>query len=242
MHTEAGSLIFADAPPRTRARVAAALYLTTIVTGIIAQGFIAERMIVSTSAATTAANIVADPSLYRAGFTIFMVEMVAQIGMVGLFYGLLKPVSPSMALIAAAIGFTGCGIKALARLFYYAPLLLLGNPPDQSVFDAPQLHELALTFIRINDQAAAIALIFFGFESLLEGWLMVRSTYFPRWLGVLSMIGGAGWLTFLWPPLGSRAFMGVALFALIGSLATIVWMFIFGVREAQWRAVVGARS
>ena len=242
MDTVAGSPTYADAPPHTRARVAAALYLITIITGIVAQAFIAERLIVSTNAATTAANIIANPSLYRSGFTLFMVEMVAQIGMVGLFYGLLRPVNPSMALIAAAIGFTGCGIKALARLFYYVPLLLLGNAPERSVFDAPQLHELALTFIRINDQAAAIALIFFGFESLLEGWLMVKSTYFPRWLGVLGMIGGLGWLTFLWPPLGYRAFMGVALFALVASLATIVWMLMFGVREAEWRAVVGTRA
>lgn len=241
MDTGAASLAYAHGAPRTRARIAAALYLTTIVLGIIAQGLIAERLIVSTSAATTAANITANPSLYRIGFTLFMVEMVAQIGMVGLFYGLLKPVNRSVALIAAAIGFTGCGIKALARLFYYVPLLLLGDAPHLSAFDPPQLHALALTFIRINDQAAAIALIFFGFESVLEGWLMVRSTYFPRWLGVLGIIGGLGWLTYLWPPLGHRAFAGVALFALAGSLATIVWMFRFGVREAQWRTLTAAR-
>src|SRR5438105_13378183 len=103
MDTAAISLRDADASPRTRARIAAALYLTTIVPGVIAQSIVAERLIVSTNAATTAANIIANPSLYRIGFTLFMVEMVAQIGMVGLFYGLLKPVNRSVALIAAAI-------------------------------------------------------------------------------------------------------------------------------------------
>ena len=81
----------------------------------------------ATTPAKTAANIVANKSLYRLGFTIFMLEMVAQVGVSALFYDLLKPVNRSLARISAIIGLTGCGIKTLARLFYYAPLILLGG-------------------------------------------------------------------------------------------------------------------
>jgi hypothetical protein len=56
----------------------------------------------------------------------------------------------------------------------------------------------------------------------------------PRWLGVLSLISGLGWLTFLYPPLGSLAFMPVVLFTLAISAAMILWLLFVGVSEEKW--------
>jgi hypothetical protein len=149
---------------------------------------------------------------------------------------LLKPVNRSVARITAIIGITGAGIKTLARLFYYTPLILLGDASHFSALQPAQLEALSYAFLRINSQGAAIALIFFGFETLIRGWLLFKSEFLPRFLGVLSMVGGLGWLTFLWPPLGSQAFMGVALFAIAGVIATTGWLFIRGVDDVKWRA------
>lgn len=226
----------AETSPSTRGRILAALSLFVVLGGVAAQVFIADRLIVDDDAATTASNIVANKSLYRLGFTIFMLEMVAQLGTSALFYDLLKPVNRSLARTTAIIGFTGCGIKTFARLFYYAPLILLGGAPYLSAIPTEQLEALSLAFIGINNQGAAIGLIFFGFESLLGGWLLFNSGFLPRFLGVFSMIGGLGWLTFLWPPLGSQLLMGVALFAIIGVIATTGWLFIRGVDDVKWRA------
>ena len=71
---------------------------------------------------------------------------------------------------------------------------------------------------------------------MLRGWLVFKSGFLPRFLGVLSMIGGLGWLTFLWPPLGSQAFLAVALFAIVRVIVTTGWLFIRGVDDVQWRA------
>ena len=230
------TLSIAETSPSTRGRIVAALYLFVIVTGIIAQAVIADGLIVANDATKTAANIVANKSLYRLGFTIFMLEMVAQVAVSALFYDLLKPVNRSAARVSAIIGITGSGIKTLARLFYYAPLILLSGASYLSVFQPAQLDALSLMFIRINSQAAAIALIFFGFETFIRGWLIFKSEFLPRFLGVFSMIGGIGWLTFLWPPLGSQAFIFVALFAIVGVIATTGWLFIRGVDDTKWRA------
>ena len=226
----------AETSPSTRGRILAALYLFVIVAGITAQAFISDRLVVGNDAARTAANIVANKSLYRLGFTIFMLEMVAQVGVSALFYDLLKPVNRSLARISAIIGLTGCGIKTMARLFYYAPLLLLGGASYLSAIPPAQLEALSLAFIKINNQGAAIGIIFFGFETLLRGWLLFNSGFLPRFLGVVSLIGGLGWLTFLWPPLGNQAFMGVALFAIAGVIVTTGWLFIRGVDDVKWRA------
>lgn len=226
----------AETSPSTRGRILAALYLFVILAGIAAQVFIADRLVDYDDAAKTASNIVANTSLYRLGFTIFMLEMVAQVAAIALFYDLLKPVNRSLARTAAIIGFTGCGIKTFARLFYYAPLILIAGASNLSAIPPEQLEALSLAFIWINNQGAAIGLIFFGFESLLQGWLLFNSGFLPRFLGVFSMIGGLGWLTFLWPPLGMQVVMGVALFALIGVIATTGWLFIRGVDNEKWRA------
>lgn len=226
----------AETSPSTRGRILAVLYLFVIIGGITAQGFIADRIVVSNDAAKTAANILANKSLYRLGFTIFMLEMVAQVGVTAMFYDLLKPVNRSAARLSAVIGLIGSGIKTMARLFYYAPLILLGGAMYLSAIQPAQLEALSLTFIKINNQGAAIALIFFGFEGLIRGWLVFRSEFLPRFLGVLSMVAGLGWLTYLWPPLGSKAFIGVALFAIAGVIATTGWLFIRGVDDVKWRA------
>jgi hypothetical protein len=222
--------------PRTKARFAGALYLLTIIAGVYAQAFISDRLVVSRDAAMTAANILANQSFYTLGLTIYLIEMACQVATVVLFYQLLKPVSRTGAMLAAAFELIGCGIKIFSRLFYLAPLLVLGGSGSYlSVFNKEQLAAIALLLLRINDNGAAIALAFFGFSTLIQGWLIYRSGFLPRWLGVIGIIGGIGWLTFLSPPLGMRLFLYVALYALIGSAATIGWLLTKGVDEQRWR-------
>ncbi len=226
----------AEMTPRAKGRFAGALYLLYIIAGVYAQAFISDRLVVSHDAATTAANILANQSIYRLGFTVYLIEMAGQLATVVLFYQLLKPVSRTGAMLAAAFELIGCGIKTFSRLFYFAPLLVVGGGASYlSVFNKEQLDAIALLLVRINDNGAAIALAFFGFSTLLQGWLIYRSGFLPRWLGVIGIIGGLGWLTFLSPPLGMRLFLYLALYALIGSLATIVWLLTVGVDEQRWR-------
>jgi hypothetical protein len=224
-----------ETSPATRGRVLGVLYLIVVLGGIAGQAMIADRLIIGDDPGRTAERIVANRSLYRLAFTIFLVEMAAQMATIMLFYDLLKPVNRSVARLATIMGLTASGIKTMARAFFYAPLLLLGGAPWLAAFTTAQLETLSLIFIRINGQAAAIALVFFGFEAILQGWLMMRSGFLPRFLGVISIMGGVGWLTYLWPPLGSRMFLPVAGFAVLGVLTTAGWLLVRGVDDAQWR-------
>lgn len=225
----------AEAPPRRMARLTGLFYLLTILAGIFAQGFVSGRLVVSGDAGATATNILAHTTLFRWGFGIYLIEMACQIIFVALFYELLKPVSKSVSLVAAFLGLAGCAIKTLSRAFYIVPLFVLGGAHYLKVFSSEQLQALALLLLEVNDQGAAIALVFFGLHAVLTGYLLFRSTFLPRFLGAWSVIAGAGWLSFLYPPLGYRSFNYIAPFALLGALALIVWLLAFGVNEERWK-------
>ena len=226
--------------PQIYARIAALLYLIVIAAGIIAQMVISSRIVVDGDAAATATNILAHKELFELGFTIYLIEMACQIAQTALFYILLKPVSRNVALLALVFSLVGCTIKTLSRLFYIAPLLVLGGSHYLSVFNIEQLQALALLLLNVNDQAAGTALAFFGFSTILHGYLIIRSTFLPRLLGVLSVLGGLGWLTFLYPPLGNQLFIYILLLGLVGAASQILWLLARGVNVEKWKKLAFA--
>ena len=228
--------------PRLLARLAGVFFLLTIIGGIIAQGFISERLINFSDATATANNILASTELFQIGFTIYLIEMACQLVTATLLYRLLRPVNRTLALLMLLVEFLGIVIKTFSRVFYISPLFVLDSANALTGLNASQLQSLSLVLLKVNDHGAATALAFFGVSTLLLGYLIFRSTYLPRWLGVIGMIAGLGWLTFFYPPFGRSAFMFVALFALIGAVAKIFWLIVFGVDEEKFRAVEFARS
>jgi hypothetical protein len=231
------------ANPRLLARLAGVFFLLTILGGIVAQGMISERLIDFRSAAATAENILANRGLFRAGFTVYLAEMACQVVTGLLLYRILRPVSPTLALLMLLFEFTGIVVKTFSRVFYIASLWVLENgTPAFGAIDPGGPQGLSLTLLKVNDLGAATALAFFGFSTLLAGYLVFRSTYLPRWLGIIGMIAGLGWLTFIYPPLGYRLFIFVALVGLAAAAAKIFWLIVFGLNEANFRAVEDSRS
>ena len=230
--------------PRTLARLTGLFFLLTILGGIVAQAFISQRLINFNDAAATANNILSNKSLFTLGFTIYLIEMACQVTTATLLYQLLKPVNRTVALLAILLELTGIGIKTVARVFYIAPLFVLGASPSGgsaavssvlSGFTTEQLQSIALVLLKVNDSGAAVALAFFGFSTPLFGYLIFRSKFLPRWLGALVMVAGLGWLTFLYPPLGYRVFMIIAPLGLLSALVKIFWLLIRGVDERKWK-------
>ncbi len=225
--------------PKTKARLIGVLFLLTMVGGGFAQGFVAGRLIISGDAAATAHNILAHEQLYRLGFAAYLVEMACQIAMTVLFYQLLKPVSRTASALAAVFGLVGCTIKTLARLFFFAPLLVLGGASYLSVFDPPQLQALAFFSLRMNYTVETIAVVFFGLNALVTGYLVFRSSFLPRVLGLVSMVGGMGWLIYLYEPLAVRLELWIVGTGVIGALATALWLLVKGVDEPRWKEQAG---
>jgi len=83
-------------------------------------------------------------------------------------------------------------------------------------------------------------LVFFGFYCLLIGYLIFRSTFLPRVLGVLMMFAGLGWLTFLSPPLAKYLTPYIFIPGLLGEGALTLWLLVMSVNEQRWKEQAGA--
>ena len=127
MSTDVITERIAETSPRLKARITGAFSLLTILTGIFAQGFVSNRLVVDGDAVATATNILAHRGLFQWGYAVFLIEMACNIAMTALFYDLLKPAGKSVSLVAAFLGFAGCVIKTFSRVFFIVPLFVLGG-------------------------------------------------------------------------------------------------------------------
>jgi hypothetical protein len=228
-----------EASPRFKARVAGGLWLLCIVAGIV--GFIAGGpLIVPNDAAATAANILANESLFRLGFAADLISGASYLGATVLLYYVLKPVSRSLSLLAAFFGLTGVAIGGVAWVSHLAPLVLLHGDQYLSAFTTSQLQAMALTALKLQMQVFGIGMVFFGIQCILIGYLVARSTFLPRILGVLLAIGGtsygiASFANFLTPSFGARLIPFVMPVALIGEGSLTLWLLVKGVSVQRWK-------
>jgi len=225
----------ATASPRRTARITGGLYLLALVTAAFSELFISSRLVVPTDAAATATNIMAHPGLLQLALASYLIEMASQVAMTTLFYELLRPVNGGIARLSLVFGLTGCIIKTMSRVFFVSPLLVLGGAPYLGAFSAGQLQALALLFLKVNDTGTGIAMVFFGLHAPLKGYLILRSTFLPRILGVLGILGGVGWLSFLNAPFAHRLFPVTFLLGFVAAISQVVWLLVFGVNEQRWR-------
>jgi hypothetical protein len=229
----------AEASLRPRARITGVVYLLYFLTAIIGEFFL-RGLVVDGDAAATANNILAHESLFRLGLATGLISTAGYIAVTALFYDLFKAVSRSLSLLAAFFSLVGCAILAFASLFQLAPLVVLGGSQYLSVFKVEQLRALALMFLELNTQAGNICVVFFGVYCLLIGYLIFRSTFLPRLLGVLMALAGLGWLTFLSPPLANHLSPYNLVLGFLAELALMLWLLVRGVNVQRWKEQASA--
>lgn len=179
---------------QTYARIAGVLFLVSIVAGGLGEFYIPSRLIVSGDASATAQNIVASSALFRFGFAAYLVEAICDIALSLVLYVLLRPVNKNVALLAAFFGLVSTAVFAGGELFYFAATHILGGSEYLKSFSPGQLNTLALLSLKLYGICAGIFLAFYGIGVVIRGYLIFRSSYLPRSLGVLLMIGGLGFI------------------------------------------------
>lgn len=204
------------------------------------------KLIVPGDAAATAGRILASQGTYRLTLVTDLVSYLLYMGLVYLFYRLLKPVDRLWATIGALFAIVGCVVLVVATCLLTAPLLLLADP-GVHVIGLLERQELALLALKLFGQAYTVALFLFGAQWLVMGPLFTSSRLVPRPIGLLLTLGGVAWVglsvaTLLAPPLG-MSLQGVVL--PLGALAEIalgLWLLIKGADARQLSPAVDLES
>ena len=206
------------------------LYFATGILGTL----LTRGILVPTDVAATANNILTHASLWRAGFAVDLVANLIYVALTALLFGLFKPVNPTLALLAAFFSLVGCTVQIMGELLRLAPSVVLVNPQLATAFGAHQLQAVALLSAILYRSVFYIAFVLFACFELVTGFLILRSTFLPRWIGWWWIAGGIGGLTFLWSPLAT-AIWPLLLAAGAGEFVLPVWLLVKGVDMSKWR-------
>jgi hypothetical protein len=231
--------------PQAYARLAGALYLLVIVGGTFAELAVRSRLVVPGDASVTARNIQAHELLFRLGFVVELIYCVCNVPLILILYNLFKVVNKNMALMMALFAFLASAIESVSLLAHFAPLDFLGYGSPLHAFTVEQMQAAAYLSIQLFERGFAISLVFFGFSCLTLAYLIVHSTFFPRIIGALLAIEGAGYLInsfslFLAPALQARIFPYFSATA-VAEVALCAWLLVTGVNVERWREQASAR-
>lgn len=228
----------AEKSPRFKARISGVVYLLYFLTAILGV-LLLKGMVVDGDAAATANHILAHERLYRLGIAIGLVGTAFYVALAALFYELFKPVNRALSLVAAFLCLVGCASSAFGSLFQFVPLVVLGDNQYLSVFNLEQLQALALLFLKVNDQTGNVCLVFFGLYCILLGYLIFRSTFLPKILGVLMALAGVAWLAFISPSLANHLGLYIQILGILAEGALMLWLLIMGVNDQRWKEQAG---
>jgi hypothetical protein len=193
---------------------------------------------VAGDAATTANQIMASAGLFRMGIGAELLLLLSEIGLTVLLYVLLKPVSKTLSLVAAVSRLAMTVIHGANLLTHIIVLLLLGGSGYLTVFEPAQLNALGMVFLNAYDYGFTIGIVFLFLHALILGYLIFKSSYFPRILGVLFMIASLGYLidsfSHVLIPNYKTGPVYLALPIAIAEIAFPLWLLIKGVNARQW--------
>lgn len=217
------------------ARTAGVLYLILALCGGFAEFFVRKGLIVAGDAAATVSNILASQPLFRFGIVAELTGQVAFVLLVLALYRLLKPVNRNHSVVMVAFVVVAATITTLNMLNQFAALYVLSGADYLSVFDAGQLQALSMMFLDLHHAGYIIAQVFFGLWLLPLGYLIYRSGFIPKLIGVLLIIACFGYLAdvaiFFMAP-GSN--FELSMFTFVGELALMLWLLVRGVNVPRW--------
>lgn len=218
------------------ARLAGALYLALMPFGFFGIIYVPSVLLVSGDAASTARNIMASEWLFRSGTVSHLISQIILIFLVLALYRLLKPVNKDHAVLMVVLALIAVPIAFLNEVNHLAALRLLANP-DDGAFTAGQLQAQAMLFLNMRQDGILVTQVFWGLWLVPLGFLVFKSGFLPKLLGVLLVIAGVGYVTDSGTQLLSPGLATIGQFTVVGEILFTLWLLIRGVNVERWQEV-----
>jgi hypothetical protein len=228
-----------ETSPQIYARIGGALYLIIIGLGIFGEAFVRNRIIVSGDPAATAANITSMESLWRFGIASEFLMLICTIALAMVYFFLLRPVSKELNLLSTFFRLVSISVQAVAVLSLATALFPVGNAASLKAFTPEQLSALTSLATKSHSYGYSLALLFIGCTFLIHGYLIFRSGYLPKVLGILIQVAGLGYLTnsftlILYPAIANQVFLAIIVPVFVGETSLSLWLLLKGVNIQKW--------
>lgn len=217
------------------ARITGFLYLLLVPLGIFGILYVPNTLIVPGDIVETSRRMMANEQLFRLSVvSAFLVQLV-NIFVVLFLYKLLRPVNEFQARLMVIFLLLAVPIAFLNELTHLAVLLLLGGANDVAAFSGMQVEALVGLMLDLHKGGIMIAQIFWGLWLLPMGYLVFKSGFLPRVIGIFLMIGCVGYVVdsfifFMFPNFG----VTVSEYTFLGELMITFWLLIKGVNVERW--------
>ena len=216
------------------ARIAGSLYLVVAVLGGFAELIVRTSVIEPGDAAATAENIRSSATLFRVGFVADLVQATFFLFTAFALYLLLKHVHTLVAQAMVTLVAIAVAIISLNLLNQY---MALSIATGASALGRAGSDQLTMLFVDMHHNGYLIAQMFFGLWLVPLGYLVVRSGYFPKWLGVALALGGLAYVVdllvlFLAPGVG-ETISPYVLIPVYSEVVFVVYLLIKGVRDPE---------
>lgn len=175
-------------------RLAGVGYLVIFVLAFFANFFVLSRLIAPGNPSLTAENIMGAEGLFRSGIASFLVVLLCDLAVGWALFVLFRPVSRSLSILATMFRMAYTVIHGGSLLMLVFALRLLGGGEWLGAFETNQVHTLALMFLDGHNYGFVIALTFFGVHLAVLGYLIIKSGYLPKALGVLLILSAFGYV------------------------------------------------
>src|SRR3954447_5741650 len=149
-----------ETSPQFYARAGGVLYLLIIVLGLFGQVFVRDKLIVPGDAKATAANIMAQESLWRFHIAAEMVLLLCAVALLLILFALLRRVNRDLALLAVFFNLISIALEAAVTMYLLETLFPLGSAKYLRAFEPEQLYAMANLSLKSHTYGFGGSLIF----------------------------------------------------------------------------------
>ena len=230
----------------TTARIAGFLYLLQIPLGVFGIVYVPKALIVPGNVMATASNILANEFVFRLSIVSAILAVMVTVATALFLYKVLKPVNNNYAMLMVICTLVVAPISMLNELNQVAVLLFLKSPEYMAMFTTSQLRTFVSVFLDLHKYGLQIAGIFFGLWLLPMGYLVFKSNFIPKIIGVFLMITCLGYLAdffafFLFPNFG----IVISEYTWLGEVLMAFWLLIKGInveKFEKWNVETGSNQ
>ncbi len=216
------------------ARVAGVLYILMVITGLFTLMYVPSKLIVKGNPAETASRILAHETLYRIDLVVGLAATIIFMFTALVLYHLFKETNQRQAAVMLILVLVQLPQSFVTQLLQIGALELLRGADFLMVLDKAQRETMAMLCFHLSDKSTALSEMFWGLWLFPLGWLVFRSGFLPRFLGIWLILNGVAYVlmsfTGLLRPEFYKLVYNIALPALLGELALALWLLFVGAR------------